>query len=78
MEKTNPPKIKKKDREFLVDNLTDQVFQLKILFLSLILKKTNAINVIFQTQALEVHKLRNLTYSCLKEIAELFLNEMAN
>ena len=77
MEKTNPPKIKKKDREFLVDNLTDQVFQLKILFLSLILKKTNAINVIFQTQALEVHKLRNLTYSCLKEIAELFLNEMA-
>jgi len=76
VDKAKPPRLKKKDKEYLNEKLIDPIFYLKVLFLSQVLNKTNSVNVIFQTKTLEVHQLKIQIHSFIREIAELFLSEM--
>ena len=70
----NPPGIKKDDsRNFLVF-LCDDLFYLKMVFLSGVISKMNSNSIYFQNQSLEVDNLAHRIKLCVQEIAELFIN----
>ena len=75
MSQSNPPGIKKDDDKNFLAHLSDDIFHMKIIFLSGIINKINSTNVYFQNQSLEVDNLAYRLKSCINQIAELFLKQ---
>jgi len=64
---------KKKSFDYFLKFLENKQFYLKIVCLSGLINKLNLINIKFQAQKMEIHKLKIEMLSCIRELAELFI-----